>query len=514
MPILDEYGNTYRRTPEGDAVRRWDSAGTNRLNSAHWSGAYDESVNVSISRSLADYRTKCLHEATDNPFIAGMLHTHTTDIVGPNGPIFQSQSSSKRFNKAVEKVWNEWFEMPDINGRLSGVDVLRQWIPQLWTSGEFIEQIVNDPRLMEGGSGLDVDELGSRAVAMRLLSIAPRRVKSPVSFDRSRIMVDGVECDSNGKPLRLHVVPFSSDEQAIGSSSSPVPVDIKNFLHCFSSIEPNQVRGFPWLAPALQTAADLRDYDTQILDGLRAAADWMVFFTCNNEDMPTPEMNGEVRVKRRVMRFLPNGYRPETVQTVTPTIDHQKYRDARLAELGRVMSMPLMIVKLDCADHTFSSANFDGQCYARGNAMTQAWLERVALTRLVRLVRREAALKVAALRSVPDDWSITFTWAKPPHVDPVKTAKALETMLAIGVISHVEACGMLGLDYETIAANIRRVAETRSENGIEAPLTELAAKLQSTKPPESQTEQRMVAMMNDLREWITDQLQEAKSHAA
>jgi len=504
MPILDQYGQQFGPIPGEENVRRWETAKTSRLNSGHWGDVDDRSINRSINDSLADYRTKCLNEATNNPFISGMMHTHATDIVGPSGPIMQCQSSSSRFNKAMEREWNSWFEMPDLNGRLSGVDMMRLWIPQFWTCGEIIEQKTNDPRLLRGES-LDDDEPGSRNVALRLLAVHPRRMKNPYTYDASRVMVDGVECDANGKTQKLHIVPFGSDEASGLSAITPQAFDAKGFLHCFQPLEANQVRGFPWLGPCLQTAADLRDLDIQILDGLRSAADWMVFFTCNDPNNPPQAMTGQVQSKRRMMRFLPNGYDAKSVQGNQPGVNHMEYRKTRLAELGRMVSMPGMIVELNCGDHSFSGANFDGQCYARGNAVTQTWLERVALTPLVKLVRREAAFKVAALRSVPDDWSISFTWTKPPHVDPVKAAKYLQMMLESGLFSEIEACGYLGIDYETVAANIKRAGEIRKEQGISDPLATLNAKLAAAATnPNTPAEQRMAVMIEELREWVSE----------
>ncbi len=499
--------------PETFNLRRWTTAKTDRLNEAHWAGVRDESVNKAIARTLADYRAKCTAEATDNPFVAGMIHTQTTDIVGPDGPVFQSQSSSKRFNRAMEAVWNTWFEMPDLNGQVSGVDMMRTWIPQMWTSGEFVEQLTNDRRILSG-EGIPDDEPGSRVVSLRLLSINTRRIASPLRIDPTTVNVDGVEVDNNGKPLRLWIKDFMQDESAYFRSTMSSPYDASGFLHCFQRIEANQVRGFPWLAPGLQTAADIRDLDVQMLDGLRQAADWMVFFECKDPNNPPLKMSGELTTKRRMMRALPANYEAKGLQGTQPTTNFTTLRNMRLAELGRVVSMPLMMIKLDSADHSFSAANFDAQIYARGNAATQSWLERVALRRLVRMVRREAAFSVPALRSVPDDWQITFTWPRPPHVDPVKSASALQILLQLGLISEIEACGQLGLDYEQIAANIARVKDIRGENGIGESLAQQLVAAQQGAQSQTATEKRLESMIIELREQIVDILDRSKNSNA
>jgi len=499
------------RTVEAIDIRRWMNAKSSRLNDAHWKGHEDKSVNEDISLSLADYRKKCISEASDNPFVSGMIHTQTTDIVGPEGPIMQSQSSNAKFNRSCEKVWKDWFAMPDLNGQLSGVDMMRTWIPQLWTCGEFIEQITNDPRLLRGEK-LPEDEDGSRIVAMRLLSVHPRRVVAPLRINTQTVNVDGVECDANGKPVSLWVKDFLSDESAYMRSMLPKQMDASGFLHCFQRVESNQVRGFPWLAPCLQTAADLRDLDTQVLDGLRQAADWMVFFECEDPSNPPRAMTGEIKSKRRMMRALPPGYKAKSIQANLQQMNYTEYRKTRLAELGRVVSMPLMMVILDSGDHSFSAANFDAQIYSRGNAATQSWLERVALRRLVKMVRREAAFKVPALRTVPDDWEIKFTWSRPPHVDPVKVANSLEILLRLGLISEIEACGMLGLDYEQVASSIARVSEIRGENSIGQSLAQIVASAQAASQ-QSASEKRFEAMIVELREQVAEVLERSRTSA-
>jgi len=99
---------------DGGKRSRWsDSTETTRLTSAQWVNATDTLINTDLESSLDTLRTRATYEASCNAYIDGMIGTHQTSILGPNGPTLDVQSDSKAYNEALKAAWGEWWEMPD-----------------------------------------------------------------------------------------------------------------------------------------------------------------------------------------------------------------------------------------------------------------------------------------------------------------------------------------------------------------------------------------------------------------
>jgi len=465
--------------PVGDIQRRWDAARTTRLNSAHWQDADGENINRSIEMQQKTLRDRCLHEAENNAFIEGMIHTYCTDVAGPEGPQLTIQSDSDRFSSALEEFWYEWFESPDYAGLQSGADKLRLWTRQQWTCGEFFEQIVYDTD-------------ASSRLSLRLHSVNPRRVETPPNMLANPLIVDGVERNFKGKPIGYHVMSFMGDETNFGRVIDYEPVGVNDLIHGFQLREAGQAKGVPWLAPILDVAAEVRDFDKSTLDAARTAADFGVLLYTEHPDSAYVQVNESVDIKRRKISTVAPGWKVAQVAPQHPSINHVEYRKARIAELGRVVSMPLMMIMLDASGHNYSSARFDGQVYIRGVACFQKWLQFVALNRLVREVHREAMYLDGRLRS-QRKFNINWTWPTAPHVDPTKEAKAMQMMLDAGLISEIDACAALGYDYEAVVKNQARVKEILSAAGVQSP--------RETKTPQGQV-QRMEAVTGVLKRLI------------
>lgn len=443
-----------KRVLEVISLRRFDAAQTHRLNKSHWMKADGETINESLSRDLPLLRDRTIHECQNNPFLAGVVETHKTDIVGSNGPTLQVQSDDERYNREIEAGWYEWFENPELTGQLSGVDCLQQDVGMLWMCGEFLDQVVADP---------DGDP---KKPISRLHPIHPRRLDTPSDrFDTSIAM--GIRRNQWGKPLSYFVATFADDQGLLRTQTEMREIPADQVIHGFRHFEPGQVRGFPLAAPALQVIADVRDFDAATLRAARIAAEFGVLLYSDHSDIAPIVVNESVDWEGGVVRTIPPGWKPQQISPQHPGITYTDFRHERLRELGRPVNMPLMMVLLDSNGHNYSSARFDGQLYNRSVQSLQAWLTRVKLSRLFRLVEPEIRLlrKLRRPAVVEQSW----TWPVAPHVDPQKEAEAIGTLLDLGLISEIEAAAMIGRDYETSQALRARAAEIRQANGTDAP---------------------------------------------
>ena len=430
--------NWFRHTPRRDEastndiepVRGWGGANTTRLNSAHWGKVTSADINSDLSTQLGVLRDRCRWEAQNNPLIEGIISSHVSAVVGIHGPTLQVQSDGDKnaYGDAVEGVWKDKTMDPvqwDMAEQSTLPDMLRLWVRACWIDGCWLVQKVRD-----GG--------------FRLNNIAPRKLVSP-AVPKSNIIL-GVERNDYGKPLTYHI-------QKGAGQTAPIPA--ADIIHGFLSIEPGQVTGAPWLAPAVQIIADPRDYDEQVLDAARAAADYAVYMFSTDPTLAVQTVNDEVEIKRRVISTLPPGYQIQQLDPKQPSTAYVEYRNERMRDIGRAVSMPLMMVKLDASGHNYSSARFDGQLYNRMNSGFQAYIERSTLTPLVGEVEREATL-AQALPKRPEKVIYRWIWDAPPHVDPLKEAKAAGERMDIKTSTLADELAAQGKDFDAHIAQLIR----------------------------------------------------------
>lgn len=436
---------------------RWDAASTDRLNKGHWSkagGAADPITNSMVG-SLSAIQQRCVYEISNNPMVDGVVETWATDLVG-TGPNMQCQSSNDAFNIDIEKVWREWWAAPDVTGRLSGAAMLRMCARLLWSYGEFTAQIVTDAK-------------AKGRIKTRVYSIHPRRLSTPVSMIMKGNVLLGIEADKFGRPINYY---FQREKNVYGGVMQEVEWDTipsAGIIHHFKSSEPDQVRGFPLLASALNSIAELRDYDSQVMDAARAAADKEFFLFARGSDVETFALDDPetLEVERRTIKTLPPGWEPFESNPGQPAANYVEYRHERLREIGRPVNMPLMTVLLDSSNHNYASARFDGQNYQRGLITERTSINHSTLDRLSGSVAREAELSLGMIR--PDDARFVWTWPPMPHVDPSKEAKADNQRLKDFVTSRTRVCAALGVDFETLVNELSREKALLDGAGLTAP---------------------------------------------
>ncbi len=433
-------------------VRRWEAAATSRLNQAHWQNVNSNSINVDLLAHLETLRTRAAYEAFNNPLVQGVITTHAEDIVGARGPSLQVQSDSLAYNNAAEDLWREWFARPTTRGKTSGAALLKLWARDLWTSGEYLAQQVTS-------------KAASGPVKLRLNPLHPRRLGTPPQFAGDKNIVMGVRLSEEGNPQQYYI----SNPQRYGahelSTGKYLPIPADMICHGFILQEDDQVRGVPWLASSLTAIADLRDYDTQVLDAARQAADQSIHWYTDHPEAPYLEVNESVEIERRMQSTGPPGWKPFQLVPQQPSTQYVDYRRERHAEIGRPVGMPLMMIRLDASRHNYSSVRFDGQVYVRCVQGLQAWLADGDLRDLAHEVFREGELALA-LPLRPQRLRLEWTWDVPPHVDPKKEAEAERIKIENGTLPYPDALAAYGTDEDTVIAKRKRTNEKLVAAGL------------------------------------------------
>ena len=462
--------------------RRWAGAKTNRLNAHQW---LDSLVGGTLNEDLASYldnlRERCCLEAERNEYLKGVINTHAMDIVGESGPTLHIHSDNDAYSTWAERVWRDWWQPsdldslardyhgPDINNQLSGIDLLNLWVKSQWKCGEHLFQFVTD-------------NAANTPIKLRIADIHPRRLGTPTQpADLDVVM--GVKITPTGKPLIYYV--GEPDSQPYRLTENHTPIAAGQIVHQFMVEEAGQVRGVPWAATSLQGAADLRQYDEDVLDCADQAASMGIAWYSDHPSAEFFEVNETTDMRPRQQWTGPPGWKPMQINPQQPTQSYVEFRKERLAGIGRPVSMPLLIVRLTAERHTYSSARMDVKMYERALGWYQGWLARGTLNPCVVRVLREAELAAGAGRlnpmpPKPPRVGISWTWPKLPHVDPQKEANGERTRLENGTLPFTDACAAHGLDEDMVIEKWQRTNQKLVAAGAEpipSPMAYLAAQI-------------------------------------
>lgn len=435
-------------------LRRWEAAQTTRLNKHLWqnSNTSGESINNDLAVHLSTLRARCAHERANNAMVDGVIGTHKIDVIGKQGPTLQVQSNSKRFNEITEQAVQEFMEMPDPIGEVDGVEMMRLWIDSLWETGEFlnVEQTFKEKRNLPFTLGIR--------------TLAPRRLETPPSFAGDPDVAFGRRLNAEGATTQYYIEKTKRHgPRGINRTEyDPFPPEMVQLRYVRS--EPDQLRGFPWLAPALPVVADLRDYDDAVMQAAKNAAKFGILLSTDHPDLDAYEVNECVEFESGTMRTLPPGYSAQLMDPNQPAVQYVEYRHERLRELGRIANMPLMMVLLSSADSNFSSAHYDGQIYMRGIEWLQSWISRRTLNCLIKKIIRE--LELAGVYGVPRKYVLNWTWPKPPYVNPKQMHDSLHARLLDGSATLSDVLASYSLDLETTIERRKQEDEQLHEAGL------------------------------------------------
>ena len=465
LEVVDTGHGAARTTTGPVQLRRWGGAMTHRFNQTQYTNVTGNHINEDLVAHWHTLVNRCQYELTTHPIIAGMVDTHVVDVAGATGPDFRLLPKSALTSKTDQKRWvqyigqaehilQEWFQHCDYNGELSGPEILGQSIRGLWGTGDFIWQ----------KTAADRDQPAVHTpIDLRLHPIDARRLwHFATTDDAGNRVVLGVSVNRTGRKLVYHIREANDLGQFTGSTEVDA-IPARDIVHGFESREPGQIRGVPLLAPTLEVASDLREYDDQVLKAAKQAAASGLAIETKHPNAPFVKykQNGVVPFKLGGILKIPDGHEARYLKAEQPVGNYVEYRTERLREIGRVAQMPLMLIRLGSEEHSFASARMDSQIYQRSIRREQAALM-CKLRGPCLEVLREAELKgLIPERPVPVD--VSAGWPRLPHVDPMKEAKARETNLATGVTTLIDEWASESQRPDEVIEKHRRLAELFEE---------------------------------------------------
>lgn len=471
LTLYDQFG---KPLPRGESSgpsgwgrwrRRWEGAETDRLNEAHWAGVQGRTINGDLELKLKTLRQRLFYELANNALLRGMVRSFQADVVGPHGPTLEltgENDAADRYARTLEDLWGGWWKMPDFKGQRGGPEVLKQQMYMLLPAGDFFER----KRNADGRRRPTNDT----PIRLRLQSIHPRRLDTPPTRGANgREVVLGVEVDEEGIPTAYWV--DRNQEFSRRLTRNFQRIEARNVIHGYEVDEPDQIRGVPWMASALPVLADLRDYDAEVLEAARQAAQHGVTWFTDHEDVEPFQGEATKEIERGQHEMGPPGWKPMQLQPGQPKDSYPEYRKERARDLGRPISMPGMVVRQDASDSSFSSSRMVGQMYENPIRSVRGWLQRIELDPLLADVEREGRLAGELPTQRPGQ--IRARWVWPPTIkrsaDPDKESRGAERRLKTRISTLADELADSGQTVRGQIREIQRIQREFEEAGLEVP---------------------------------------------
>lgn len=227
----------------------------------------------------------------NNSYAWGVVDTIVSSVVGCGikaQSTFETPAGDdvETVNDVRDKVWGDWTEVCDINGRLSLDEMQALALREMVEAGEVLIRIVRLGSTEYRGISRPVPLALEIIEADRLAGDKDTYAVGITRPTQNRI-VRGVEVDELGKPVAYWIYK-DHPLQPYALSRTPERIPANEILHLFRQDRVGQTRGVSWFAPAL---APLRDLGTYIDNELQASAVASCFTVAIKTDTPLGSLN-------------------------------------------------------------------------------------------------------------------------------------------------------------------------------------------------------------------------------
>lgn len=234
------------------ALRALDAAGRkDRLRSWRASAG---SANAIIGRDLARARANARDLVRNTPHGARIVDVLVAHVVG-TGITYAWDTGSERMNRRLAAAWAEFVERADVTRRLDFYGLQALAVRAMVESGESITRLIDVRRERDGDVPVRLQVLeGDQIDESRDGLVLDRRTRLGVALDEW----------GGATGYYLHR-DHPGESGSLASARDPLFVPAGDLVHLYRVLRPGQVRGLPWMAPAVVPARDLADLQEAVV---------------------------------------------------------------------------------------------------------------------------------------------------------------------------------------------------------------------------------------------------------
>ncbi len=427
--------------------------------------ATQENINTLLASGGDTLRARARQIIRSNPYAANAADTFVANAVG-TGIKPSSLVKDAELKDAIQRAWLAWTDEADADGLTDFYGLQALVARAMFEAGECFVRFRS--RRIEDGLTvpLQIQILEAEFLPFNKMEI----------YHGNEVRC-GIEFDKIGKRVAYHFYrkhPGDATEQ--GNHGEMVRVPASEVLHIYRPQRPGQIRGVPWISPALVKLFLLDQYDDAELDRKKVAALFAGFITKN---APEDNMLGEDQPDSSGTSLA--GLSPGTMQVLLPGEDitfsspadvggaYEPFQYRNLLAACAAMGMPYTNITGDLKAANYSSIRAGTVEFRRRLDQFQHAVMIFQLCRPVWLRWLETAAISGAI-DMPDFASnralyTPVKWIPPKWewVDPLKDRQAEKIAQECGWKAPSDIIESEGYDidetYQRIAADQRRMEE-------------------------------------------------------
>lgn len=424
--------------------------------------------NELVQRDAVALRNQSRYLVRNHDIARGMLRTLVNNVVGPNGigiepqPRRRDGSIHKQYARDLLEAHREWNEMPEVTHRFSWRKVQRMLARAWFRDGEaFAQEVI-------GSVG---DRTHGSAVPYSLELFEADMVPHDLN-DSSRQILQGIELNTWGRPIRLHVhktVPWL----AMPATGEFKAIPWERVIHLASIDHIGQLRGVTEFASIITRLEDIKDYEESERVAAKIAAMLAAAVIKGTPDLYEPPGDGSPRELSlspgMIIDDLLPGESIELIDSKRPNPNLITFRGGQLRAAAAGIGV----------SYSSTAKDYNGTFSAQRQELVEQWVHYAVLTddfvsSVVQPVWKNWVMTAHLSGVVPmpkglkpgthDD--ALFVGQSMPWIDPLKEALAWERLVAMGFASEVEVMRKRGVNPHDLLEQVTSWRQDCADRGV------------------------------------------------
>lgn len=468
----------------------WIGASYSRRQTSQWKPwAWDADTDIVFDLNTLRSRSRDL--VRSNPIARGSIETNLANVIGP-GLSLQARINRDVLNLTDEQAdaweskaeleWKLFFETreADCARILKGPEIAALVFRSALESGDAFTLM---PRFRRGATPYQ----------LRLQIIEADRVNNENGRADSVGLVQGVEKDENGAPVRYHIQDQHPGMMLPGSAAKRTWTKVEawgrntglpNILHHYRPTRPGQTRGVPYLAPVIEQLKMIDRYSEAELMAAVVSAMFTVFIKSQSGEFPAPmqpttETGGattdtDYKLAAGAIVGLAAGEEIQVADPKRPNTSFDPFFLAITRQIGIALGIPYeVLIKHFTASYSAArAALLDAWKHF---TCWRAWLTGTFYQPVYEIFLYEAVS--SGRLSAPGFFAdplvrLAYSGAawigpSPGQINPTDEIQAAEKRLSLAISTRAdETAALTGGDFETNLRQIRKEKEALEKLGI------------------------------------------------
>jgi lambda family phage portal protein len=452
------------------------------------------SPNVALSSELARLTARAHDLVRNTPEGARTIEILSSLIVGTGVKVI-FKTGNARLDKKLQRLWNRWCKIADIEGVLGLEGLQKLAIAGMFEGGDTLTRLVDVVPPRRGQVGYGLPALRLQLLEGEQLDLSRDRISVGEGGNRVRF---GIELDEWNRRLAFHVTDGDSERLTLTDRSRRIAA--ADVCHLYRPQRPGQLRGVTVFAPVMLASRDHAD----LIEALTVKARMEACFGLGVE---TPEAGKMTLMPNDPDRKAPDGkpieemnpgmilyLRPgEKLQSVSPTggLAAEPIILANLMRFAAGVNLAYDQVTGDLRKANYSSLKAGDRLVRRFVEQVQ-WLNLVPML-MDRIVDRwlDRAILGGLIADRREGYAYDYVMPAREPIDPKKDLEADILAVRSGRMSPQEFISEWGRDWREVLDDTTAFLKELDARGIVLDIdprrtTQTGAAQTAAEPPEDE----------------------------